>query len=495
MIKKITIIAFLVGILLLGSFLFEQPEAATAQANPIVYNLYATDGYVTLADGTVSYIYGFIGGRQNTTIQYLDRVGALKSVALPDPTGGPITAAELPLAGNAQFPAPVIYASTGDVVEIRLKNLGVTTRSAPNDPHTIHLHGLDVEAANDGVPETSVAAVPANLKKTPGAGNVVVYMFAPTHPGTYMYHCHQEASIHVQMGMYGALVVYNPTDAAADTGPGSGAGGDLFGWTYTKDYILMLTEFDLGQHQAEENGGPFNPVNYQPQYWFINGLSFPNTIHAGLGFNWANWNAAHPGYDPFITGSVAAPNPDGTFGDRVLLRVINLGFETQPMHMHGFHGKIIGSDQRAWPWANEAGVTPSGEGLEKNTLTIGSGETYEWLIDFSQQSLNWNYDMATNGTTATYPGGTQTRYNPISNRPLSNTDLDSPAIPDMFAPGFAYVGGPVVGPDGAQGTGGLPPELPVVQGQFFPFHNHDDYKATNNGVYPGGMFTMLLTTP
>ena len=23
-----------------------------------------------------------------------------------------------------------------------------------------------------------------------------------------------------------------------------------------------------------------------------------------------------------------------------------------------------------------------GQGLEKNTLTIGSGETYEWLIDF-----------------------------------------------------------------------------------------------------------------
>ena len=115
------------------------------------------------------------------------------------------------LAGNAQFPAPVIYAAVGDVVQINLKNLGVTITSAPNDPHTIHLHGLDVDAANDGVPETSVAAVPANLKKTPGAGNVVVYMFAPHNAGTYMYHCHQEASIHVQMGMYGALVVYNPT--------------------------------------------------------------------------------------------------------------------------------------------------------------------------------------------------------------------------------------------------------------------------------------------
>ena len=31
--------------------------------------------------------------------------------------------------------------------------------------------------------------------------------------------------------------------------------------------------------------------------------------------------------------------------------------------------------------------------------------------------------------------------------------------------------------------------------QFFPFHNHDDYKATNNGVYPGGMFTMIMPLP
>ena len=76
-----------------------------------------------------------------------------------------------------------------------------------------------------------------------------------------------------------------------------------------------------------------------------------------------------------------------------------MGFETQPMHMHGFHGKILGSDQRAWPWANTPGVTPSGQGMEKNTLTIGSGETYEWLLDFGTQTLN-----------NTYQAGTQTRY-------------------------------------------------------------------------------------
>ena len=54
-----------------------------------------------------------------------------------------------------------------------------------------------------------MGAVPANTWPIPGAGNVIVYMFSPKQPGTYMYHCHQEADIHVQMGMYGALVIYN----------------------------------------------------------------------------------------------------------------------------------------------------------------------------------------------------------------------------------------------------------------------------------------------
>jgi FtsP/CotA-like multicopper oxidase with cupredoxin domain len=58
-----------------------------------------------------------------------------------------------------------------------------------------------------------------------GAGNVLVYMFSPKDEGTYMYHCHQEADIHVNMGMYGACV-YNPTTLRLSR-PGTGAGGFL----------------------------------------------------------------------------------------------------------------------------------------------------------------------------------------------------------------------------------------------------------------------------
>ena len=516
-----TIFFFLMAGLAIGP---AQTQVAQAQAATVVYNLYATDGYVEMADGNAVYTYGFIGGReglpfiyQSSCIPGVDDTGARICTGstnvpvqggAPAPTGGPWSGIDSQLAGNAQFPAPVISAAAGDVVEIRLKNLGVAANPvAPNDPHSIHLHGLDVDAANDGVPETSVGAVPANLcddgstaapgntcaTPAPGAGNVVVYMFTPAFPGTYMYHCHQEADIHVNMGMYGALVVYNPGELGASAGPGNS--GNLYGWPYDKDVIMLLSEMDVRGHADEEgtygtplvpnqtwDPFPYNWALYQPQYWFINGLSFPQTIHAGFpsGYAFADWLLAHPGYDPLITGSVSAVNPFyGTqnLGQKVLIRVINMGFETQPMHMHGFHGKILGSDQRAWDWANKAptGKKPTkfGGGLEKNTLTIGSGETYDWLVDFGQQAV-----------ASMYPAGTESRYVPGTNLPDVNGS-GNPAIPvGGFGPD-TYIGGPTV--SGAVGLNST--------SQFFPFHNHDDYKATNNGVYPGGMFTMLVPLP
>ncbi len=518
--KQIKRLSVLVAFSLLLSGLAIAPTNASpvqAAVGTVVYNLFATDGYIPLADGSAVYNYGFVGGREGAAnpLTYQKSVtpgpdrnpetGLATSftyngiVTVPDgapaPTGGLVTAAEAQFQGNAQFPAPLIYATTGQVVEIRLKNLGVTVPTAPNDPHSIHLHGLDVDAANDGVPETSIGAIPANLcadgttsndcsanlGPTPGAGNVVVYMFTPKIAGTYMYHCHQEASIHVQMGMYGALIIYNPGDLSSITGPGPNSrGGRLYGWPYDKDYVLLESEIGTPQHVAEEFSGDYNPVNYHPAYWFLNGLSFPNTIHVGLPGSWTDWINSHPGYDPLIVGKVSTPHADRGIpnGDKVLIRMINLGYETQPMHMHGYHGKILGSDQRGWQWANAFQVnslwpkpTPWGQGLEKQTLTIGSGETYEWLVDFGQQKV-----------TSTYPAKTETRYDPATNLPKPNGQTQFPAIPGPDGP---YIAGPVV--SGVVGLGGT--------SQVFPFHNHDDYKATNNGVYPGGMFTALIPVP
>ena len=170
-----------------------------------------------------------------------------------------------------------------------------------------------------------------------------------------------------------------------------------------------------------------------------------------------------------------------------------MGFETQPMHMHGYHGKVIGSDQRAWDWGtkistrpilNKRSIRPFGEGLEKNTLTIGSGETYEWLVDFGQQSFSSFYPDGSGGLNGTFPGGTQSCID-VDGNPVSPSD------PSCESPAFweedVYIQGPEVT--------GLFSGVVSSESQYFPFHNHDDYKATNNGVYPGGMFTFLVPTP
>jgi manganese oxidase len=508
----VALIAALVPIVSFSGIAAAQPDN---YPTTVVYNLYATDGWVQLADGTMQYQYGYIGGREGVPLNYLDfgnvpvlgeagitpdpNGGTLQTIEAgpPAPTGGPMTPDELALAGHAQLPAPVIYARVGDTLVIRLKNLGVTDPAAPNDPHTVHLHGLDVNVANDGVPETSVAAIPANASQN-GAGNVITYQFIPDRAGTFMYHCHQEADIHVQMGMYGALIIYNPLDDAAALGGPTTGGGQLYGHKYDKDIIMLLTEVDLGQAQSELGAyansyvdpntinvnGPnvFNPVNYKPQYWLINGLSFPNTIHAATAnFNWSNWATAHPGYDPLIVGSASGDNGP----QKILLRMINLGFETQPMHVHGFHPKVIGMDQRAWTWANPPGIT-AGQGLELNTILIGSGNTIDMLFDMSSQSPTQVQQTGpfTGVSANNYAEDTQSRYDDVSGTPtpVANGLTQFPPIPDPFGDNLASG-------DPNQYTGG--PSVPNI----FVFHNHDDYKATNNGIYPGGQFTAVVLLP
>ena len=593
--KAILAICFVIAVVALAVALLPGGTAEAQAANgTVTYNLYATDGYVPLVDGTAAYIYGFIGDRQdglgmtyqnrcapyggdgfNPRTRVCDWPGITQSAAdLPAPTGGPTTLLEQPFAGQAQLPAPVIYAATDQVVEIRLKNLGVAAQpSAPNDPHSIHLHGLDVDAANDGVPETSVGAVPANLCATgetvgqaeipaeagggvvigydspdpntrqpvavascdtwnygavydeagallgnpyildfggpaPGAGNVIVYMFSQMDEGTYMYHCHQEADIHVQMGMYGALVVYGGNSAGKMDGPGNP--GEVYGMTYDRDYVMLLTEIDMDYHTAEEGtydpafsnfGRDWNPIDYHPQYWLINGLSFPNTIHASTapgvgvpGINWDEWILAHEGYDPFLRGSITATSSDvakqwGTKGEKLLLRMINLGFETQPMHVHGYHGKVIGADARAWTWANsktggkKGSPTPFGEGLEKNTFLIGSGETYDILFDLGQQD----------SAAPPYYAGTQSCLSLDGVTPVEPTDPNCSGNPVYWEEDTYILGDPGVTGLFRENLGGAVPF--AADGQFFPFHNHDDFKATNDGEYPGGAFTMIQALP
>jgi FtsP/CotA-like multicopper oxidase with cupredoxin domain len=94
---------------------------------------------------------------------------------------------------DGQVPGPPITATEGDLVEVRLRNANIRAGV------TLHWHGYDVPAGEDGVPGlTQDAVLP---------GQEFVYRFVADQVGTYWYHTHEVSDRGVRMGLYGTLVV------------------------------------------------------------------------------------------------------------------------------------------------------------------------------------------------------------------------------------------------------------------------------------------------
>lgn len=94
---------------------------------------------------------------------------------------------------NGTTPGPEIRAVQGQTVAVRLVNENVA------EGVTLHWHGYDVPAGDDGVAGVTQDAV--------GVGRSFVYRFRAEQVGTFWYHSHQVADPQVRGGLFGALVV------------------------------------------------------------------------------------------------------------------------------------------------------------------------------------------------------------------------------------------------------------------------------------------------
>jgi FtsP/CotA-like multicopper oxidase with cupredoxin domain len=146
--------------------------------------------------------------------------------------------------GFITVPGPLLQYETGDQV-----NLAFTNPSP--ESHTIHLHGLDVDQANDGVPTTSFMVV---------TGQVGEYAFTAPHPGTYLYHCHVTTTLHLTMGMYGMILVRHPDGILYDGGS-----------TYHSDAPLLFSDLEIETNLTSVQSFPFHDI--RPDYFMVNGLS------------------------------------------------------------------------------------------------------------------------------------------------------------------------------------------------------------------------------
>ncbi len=250
-----------------------------------------------------------------------------------DGTPLPLWGFKYGLGGQVEIPAPFIYVNEGDSVIFNVIN------QSPM-PHTIHMHGVDVDQANDGVPETSFLI--------PGILGEGTYRFLASHAGTYIYHCHYESVIHTTMGMYGAFVV-----RAKDNVNTAWTGGPSF----DKEYTWVIAEMDKEWHEdAPENGEiPW----FEPDYFVINGRSGQQLADTSVSIS----------ADP---------------GQKVYLRTINIGYGIQEIIFPAsFNATTVSSDGRPLPTEQVS-----------DTLRLYPGERYGTLLDFfadEADSIKVNY--------------------------------------------------------------------------------------------------------
>lgn len=398
----------------------------SAPGAKVIYNLYATDGYARLDDGSVLHVYGFIGGREGEPLTYLDENGATRTMVQgpPAPAAGAVTEAEAMLAGRAQLVAPLIWASSEDVVELRLKNLGGAAGS-PASPLGIELRGLDVSGADEGTPETSVLAIPVDTQLA-SSGNLLSYTFRISNPGTYAYgwsysshlghekhsdtqtststqsmpmNCPcqamqmQMSSQSMQMGapdlvysaLDGALVVYNAADPAAQTGPGMGAGGAILGLHYDQDFVMLLTGAeDDPMDMAGMTGMPGMAAVPQSHGFLVNG-SLPGTLSQKAGATSPaarNEQSIQRNYHPFV------PQQLDSEAQHILVRILNLSGQAQPTAAVTQGYRSIAYQAHRLPWASPAVARAAwAEGSESGTRSdqgypiIEPGESVDVLLD------------------------------------------------------------------------------------------------------------------
>jgi manganese oxidase len=168
---------------------------------------------------------------------------------------------------------------------------------------SLHWHGLEIPIEQDGVPYIS--------QKPVAPGETYVYEFTVHQEGTFFYHAH--SAMQEMMGLIGFFVAHPEKDYKPRV---------------DHDYGLILQEWAV-----------------------LPGNTVPNT--ASMEFNWLTFNGVSA---PMTTPLLAR------LGSRMRLRIINLGMDHHPIHLHGNQFVVTGT---------EGGRAPESTWHPMNTVLVG----------------------------------------------------------------------------------------------------------------------------
>ncbi|THJ25408.1 MAG: hypothetical protein CAF45_000930 [Nitrospira sp. CG24E] len=319
-------------------------------------HLSGSDGFMRMADGRAGlYIFGF-----------------------SDLTGRPIAESLSWGTLAAQFAAPTLSFKEGDKVYVTLSNAGTVNRPDLFDPHSVHWHGFpNAGTVYDGEPDGSISINPSSS---------LTYYYEPVEVGTFIYHCHVEATEHMQMGMLGNLYV---TPKQNDLPPGPSipwhqAGNkyvynDGDGSTrYDVEFPLQIGSMDPVFHDASNTVQVLPFANMKDTYAMLNGRGYPDTVNpaplpAPVEKSDAGYLSANTSSNP-ISSLVQAQA-----GQKILLRISNLNVTRfYTLSAMGLTMKVVGTGAHILK-----GLGPSGfpAYYDTNSVTLGGGEAVDVIID------------------------------------------------------------------------------------------------------------------
>jgi FtsP/CotA-like multicopper oxidase with cupredoxin domain len=246
---------------------------------------------------------------------------------------------------NGTIPGPTIRVTEGDRVRVIVTN-------ETEDDHTFHVHGQPKPLIMDGVPYLGQSPI--------GPEESYAYEFTVRLPGTSWYHCHVDSAHHVDMGMYGAFIVEPEREELE----------------YDREYIWLLDEFPTGhihvhademEMKGHEEHGVVTEHKGEP----------PRHEHEDMKKPQREWypetyNPYKPLYNAFTINGKSFPYTqpiDVKEGERVRIRLINVGYEPHYIHTHAHKFDVTHLDG-----------LPVKEPVRRDTVEVGPGQRVDIVL-------------------------------------------------------------------------------------------------------------------
>jgi manganese oxidase len=240
------------------------------------------------------------------------------------------------------------------------------------EPTTMHWHGLEIPNRMDGMPYIS--------QKPIAPGGSFVYEFDLHQNGTFFYHSH--GAMQEMMGMLGMFILH-PQHAHQPR--------------VDHDFGILLQEWAL------------LPNN-----------SIPNT--AGMEFNWLTFNGkAGPATMPIVV----------PLDSRVRIRLVNLGMDHHPIHVHGHTFEVTGTEGgRKPPTTWDPGNTVLVGVAQARDIEFVASNPGDWMIHchLPHHMMNSMMDLLSDRSISTSP---LTQKQADEQMGLSMTHDQTMPMPDM----------------------------------------------------------------